>query len=203
MLLSWNTVLSIVEPIRGVIHIGAHEAEERDAYIGAGIENIIWIEADPKLAVALRSQVPELVFNYAVCDEDHSLRDFYLAENGHSSSLLKPKEHLRRHPRVKFGKVESVQTITLDTLLEEHRINRSYYNFISMDIQGAELLALHGMKQMLPYVDTIYMEVNFIEMYTGCALVGEADTFLSKFGFSRVLTHDTKRGWGDALYIRS
>lgn len=203
MLLSWDTVLSIVEPIRGAIHIGAHKAEERDAYIDAGVENIIWVEANSKLAVALRSQVPELVFNYAVCDEDHSSRDFYLAENGHSSSLLKPKEHLKKHPNVKFGQVGLVQTITLDTLLEEHRINRSYYNFISMDIQGAELLALQGMKQTLPHIDTIYTEVNFIEMYAGCALIGEVDTFLSKFGFSRVLTHDTKRGWGDALYIRS
>jgi len=119
-----------------------------------------------------------------------------------SSSLLWPKEHIWKHPGVGFGESIQVSTITLDTLIKEQGIDIGDYNTIVMDIQGAELLALHGMTRTLPHMDVVYTEVNFISMYEGCGLVDEVDEFLSDYGFRRILTHSTGLGWGDALYCR-
>lgn len=76
------------------------------------------------------------------------------------------------------------------------------YDFINLDIQGAELLALKGATSILPFVKAIYTEVNEKELYEGCALIEELDAYLKQNGFTRILTNMTKHGWGDALYIR-
>jgi len=47
-----------------------------------------------------------------------------------------------------------------------------------------------------------YVEVNTKPLYQGCALVGEIDDFLHKFGFLRMETKMTGAGWGDAIYQR-
>jgi len=207
MLISWDEVRRNCPAIRGVIHIGAHRADERPYYLAVGLTTIIWIEADPKKASWLMTHCDkygERVFNYAICDQDHVERILYLANNdGASSSLLWPKEHIWKHPGIGFGESIRIPAITLDTLIAEQDIQIKDFNFISMDIQGAELLALEGMTKTLPFIDAIYTEVNFIEMYEGCGLVDKLDTLLSQYTLKRRLTHDTGLGWGDALYIKA
>lgn len=203
LLKNWQEIRRVSPPIRGIIHIGAHRAEYRPLYLCGRIWRIIWIEANPELVEWLKEHCKEPVFNYAICDEDHGERDFHLSTNdGASSSLLWPREHIWKHPGVGFGKTITVPTITLDTLIAEQDIRVDLYNFINMDIQGAELLALKGMTETLPHIDAIYTEVNFIEMYVGCGLVGELDAYLADYDFQRRITYDTGLGWGDALYIR-
>lgn len=203
LLKNWPEVQRVSPPIRGVIHIGAHRAEYRPLYLASGIKRIIWIEADPELAEWLKEHCAEPVFNYAICDQDHTRQTFYLSTNdGESSSLLWPKEHIWKHDRVGFAESIQVPTITLDTLVAEQNIGMEHYNFINMDIQGAELLALRGMANTLSHIDAIQTEANFIEMYVGCGLVGELDAYLADYGFQRRITYDTGLGWGDALYIR-
>ena len=62
---------------------------------------------------------------------------------------------------------------------------------------------LKGATNYLPYAKALYLEVNVKELYKGCGLIDEIDTFLSTYGFKRVLTDITQHGWGDALYIVS
>ena len=77
------------------------------------------------------------------------------------------------------------------------------YNFLNLDIQGAELKALKGMEEYLDKVDYIYTEVNEDYVYKGCALVSELDEFLGKYGFTRVETSWAGNcKWGDAFYIK-
>ena len=206
MLISWSEVQRMVPLIRGVIHIGAHRAEERGSYLASGLTNTIWCEADPEMARWLK-ELPLMdsvrVFGYAVCDEDHGVRKLYVASNdGASSSLLRPKEHLKVSPPVRYDKTIQVPTITLDTLLHEQGVNVGDYNFITVDIEGAELLALAGATKTLPHIDAIYTEVSFAEVYAGCGLVDELDRFLADYCLTRRLTYDTTNGWGDALYVR-
>jgi hypothetical protein len=72
-----------------------------------------------------------------------------------------------------------------------------------LDIQGAELKALKGMEEYLSKIDYIYTEVNSDYVYKDCALIGEVDEYLEKFGLKRVETQIyTEYRWGDAFYIR-
>ena len=49
MLISFNSIIQKYGKPNGIIHIGAHLMEERNDYINEGINNIIWIEANPSI----------------------------------------------------------------------------------------------------------------------------------------------------------
>ena len=76
------------------------------------------------------------------------------------------------------------------------------YNFINLDIQGAELDALRGAGTLLHRVAYIYTEVSFLELYKNAPLADEIDVYLQTFGFKRVVTRKVPRdGWADVLYV--
>ena len=64
------------------------------------------------------------------------------------------------------------------------------YNFVNLDIQGYELQALRGMTSQLRYADYVYTEVNFRDVYAGCARMAEVDDFLAGYGLRRVAVVD-------------
>jgi hypothetical protein len=43
--------------INGIIHIGAHQAEELKTYLDCGIEDVLWVEANPNLYPYLRKKI--------------------------------------------------------------------------------------------------------------------------------------------------
>ena len=74
---------------------------------------------------------------------------------------------------------------------------------LNMDIQGSELLVLKGSTNILKNFDLIYTEINFKEMYEGCALADDLDNFLEIYGFYRSMTSTPEsEHWGDAIYIK-
>lgn len=54
---------------------------------------------------------------------------------------------------------------------------------LKLDVQGYELNALKGCSEFLPYIDTIYCEVSFIELYEGQSLCTDIVIYLNKFNF--------------------
>jgi hypothetical protein len=78
------------------------------------------------------------------------------------------------------------------------------YDFMNIDIQGAELLMLKGASEILPHIKCIYIEVNNKELYRGCAMINEIDDYLETRNFLRVKTKwYGNTGWGDAIYIKT
>lgn len=178
--------------IKGIIHVGAHTFEEKPIYDSIGAK-CYWIEANACLCVNFKETEKHKLFNFAASDRK-GRAPFYLTNNIASSSLLKLKDHSKHHPRIKHEKTLNVQTDLIDSL------NITDANFINLDIQGAELMALKGATETLKYIDYIYTEVNIAEIYENCCQVSDLDKFLSDF--KRVETYITKYQWGDALYIR-
>lgn len=187
-------------PKRGVLHIGAHQLEEEPLYHACGItnEHILWIEANRDVIPPGRTNVMEAV----ISDRDHEEVIFKITNNGQSSSIFNLKMHLQEHPWVYEVERRPLTTITLNTLLQQHNIPLDSFDFMNLDIQGAELKALQGATGVLPHLRSIYTEVNEKELYEGCAFLTEMDGFLEGWGFQRVLTEMTPHGWGDAFYIR-
>ena len=50
---------SYLRKVRGVIHVGASEGQERDLYAAFGL-NVIWIEPIPEVFQVLRDNIAEL-----------------------------------------------------------------------------------------------------------------------------------------------
>jgi FkbM family methyltransferase len=191
--------------IRGIIHIGAHEAEELDAYLKPGINEALWIEANPSLYPLLRQKLArftQMRLGEFAAGEETGVGMLNVANNGQSSSLLELGTHQQDHPDISFTRTERVYIQPVDQWLESLGIDRSIYSFVNLDVQGYELSALKGMSSQLRHVDYVYTEVNRREVYRACAQKSDIDRYLAINGLHRAVTAMTAYGWGDALYAR-
>ena len=187
----------------GVVHVGAHLAEESKEYEKFNWVPIIWIEAQPSLVEELKKKLdPTLnsVIEAAVWNKSDIQLELKVASNSQSSSLLDFGSHQNSYPEITFTNSIKVKTQRLDEILKDYICP----NFINLDLQGVELQALEGLGKLIELFDYVFVEVNKIEVYKNCTLVGALDEFLGDAGFSRVATRwILGRGWGDALYVRN
>ena len=204
VLMSLKEISSVwgVNP-NGVLHVGAHLGEEAIEYESFGWLPVIWIEAQPKLVLALRNKLSEdkhQVFEAAIWDEDSVKMKFLMANNSQSSSLLNFGSHSKSYPSIIMDEQFEVSTVRLDTLLGEVDIP----NFANFDIQGVEGRAIVSLGRRIDSIDAIYTEVNGKEVYVGCMQIDEMDNLLKSKGFKRVAVRWVLgKGWGDALYLRT
>ena len=191
--------------VTGIIHAGAHLGEEATAYRKLGVEKVLWIEADPRtykrLCHAIKRYPLHVAVNAVVSDDEGQEVVFHVANNGESSSLLDLGTHAKEHPEVHYVDKFFATTTTLDQIAYENDWWES--NFLNLDLQGAELMALRGAEELLnAHIDYVYTEVNVKQLYRGCALMKQIDQHLAPFGLFRRATSLTPHGWGDAFYLR-
>jgi|GEM_PF-709130 FkbM family methyltransferase len=196
--------------LRGVIHVGAHHGQELALYGSLGAKELALFEPLSENFLKLMTTVQALqqgssslriqAYQLAL-GSSHEAKEMTIASNqGQSSSLLKPKQHLVQHPQIVFEKSEQVYVTRMDRIITQP----DRYNFISIDVQGFELEVLKGAgESVLRHIEGICCEVNRDEVYEGNAMVEDIDAFLSRFGFARIATNWAGGTWGDAFYCRS
>jgi FkbM family methyltransferase len=193
---NWN-----VRP-KGVLHVGAHKAEEWPRYQEHNWTPVIWVEGQAELVEFLVDSLPkegnEIIQAY-VWSESGIEKTFNVASNGQSSSLLKFGSHAIDYPEIHFQEISTIRTKRLDEVLS----GMPPFDFVNIDLQGVELEALIGLGHYIHQVKWIYSEVNRKEVYINCTNVKKLDLYLQTFGFSRVATRwCLGKGWGDALYVQ-
>jgi FkbM family methyltransferase len=197
--------------LKGVVHVGAHKGEEINLYRSMGIKKILLYEANPELIRFLNYKKTffNLFFNMKIQVINKALAEkkgnilFNITSNTQSSSILNLKLHKDMYPKIKKIKDINIETSTLNDEFKNNYLDMKEYNMLNMDIQGAELLVLKGANKIIPHFDIIYTEINFKEMYEGCALADDLDNFLEIYGFYRCMTSTPESEyWGDAIYIK-
>jgi FkbM family methyltransferase len=195
--------------------------------IGAcdGLDSIIYANLFPKTIIhaieAREDNYTEMVMNierfekkkqiipHHLClnDKDGTV-SFYksFGDSGHkkewdtgnkSSSILKPEEHIREHPWCRFEKTVIV-TKRYEQLVELPQ----RFDFLHLDVQGAELNALKGMSlDTLRNIQAIYLEVSNIKMYSGQPLKTDIQKFMYENNFCLKMDTCTKYS-GDQFYIK-
>lgn len=189
----------------GVLHVGANVGEEAPVYDELGIKNVIWIEANEQLIPQLNINVQKYgqqVIHACIGDVQDLEVTFHISNNaGQSSSYLELGTHKVVHPEVHYINDVKMKMQRIDQM--EKSDGFSEFDFLNIDLQGAELKALRGMGNVLDQFKWAYLEINKEELYKGCALVGQIDEYMSSFKFKRVETKWCgNTGWGDALYIK-
>jgi FkbM family methyltransferase len=192
---------------RGAIHVGAHLGEEYENYKNIGVPRIMMVEANPNIYRDLEKKLGNvenvILVNRAISDANER-RPFHIMNASQSSSLLALKRHSEIYPQIIERGEINVICSRLDDLLEELGETPGAYNILNIDVQGAEMMVLHGANEVLKAMEVIYLEVNFDEMYSGCSQIEEVDEFLRGRGFSRVaLACPYHPSWGDAVYVRN
>ena len=191
--------------LENILHVGAHEAQELDDYILCGAKRIHWVEANTELSIKLANRLdPSIhkVTNAVVSNEDNKEVIFKIANNTQSSSILDLGGHSNLFPDIYYTHEEKRLTKTLNSIMIEHKFLNKI-NFLNIDIQGAELLALQGLTEHLDSIESIYIEINDSEVYKNCAQTNEIDEFLIQFNFERKEKYlYSDHPWGDAFYIK-
>jgi FkbM family methyltransferase len=201
----------------GIVHVGADIGQEVPQYLSYGFERIILIEANPERFQILLSKFGGdtriKIFNYAICDKRGTI-DFHIhtsrSGNTEPASILPMKRFKEIVKTLHTAKTIQVPAITLDALFEENQIEFRSYNFLSIDIQGAELLAFRGAKKLLSSVDVVVSEINVVEMYEDGALEDDLVKFLDTNGFDKkhAVYHtlydesSTFPAWGEGLFVK-
>lgn len=185
----------------GVLHVGAHEAEEGPAYRELGWGHVVWVEMLPDKAEELRQRFAgdpdNTVIEAAAWGESGIERDVFRASNNQSSSLYRPETHLTAHPEIGFSQ-DRITTTRLDEVLDP----ALSFDFLNLDCQGAEVEAMRGLGARLRDVTWVYLEINVDSLYADIPLRADVDAFMFAHGFTRVaeaIHHQL--GWGDALYV--
>ena len=191
---------------RGVIHVGAHEGKEYGKYRQLGVEKILFIEANPKVYQKLEEKFAEIedvkTVNCAISNKKGTTK-LHITSMDQSSSLLPLKLHSEVYPNIKETCQITVKSTTLDALVTDIGMSPEEFNILNLDIQGAELMALQGAVSTLKHIDAVNTEVNFDELYEGCAHIDQIDDFMSDRGFARrATTTPYHASWGDALYVK-
>jgi FkbM family methyltransferase len=208
MLLDFNSLKSKYDfKINGILHIGAHFGEEYESYVSNGINNLIFFEPVPVTFQKLKNKLDgkATLVNVALGNRNGKITmNIETANQGQSSSILKPALHLSQYPHIRFEDSIEVEITTLDYYMNTLESNEvSNYNMINIDVQGYELEVFKGASEKLNDIDYIMTEVNRAEVYENCAKVEELDSFLKEYGFERVETTWDGITWGDAFYTKS
>jgi FkbM family methyltransferase len=204
-------------PKSGVLHIGAHVGEEVDAYLKMGFETVYLVEANPESCRAMEGKFKDMsrlrIFNYAVSDSN-GYADLHMHTSRRGStepaSILQMKRLKEIVTTLSTPAAIRVEAITLDSFVQRHRISSDGISLMNIDIQGAELMALRGGRNLLSHLQALIVEVALIELYDGAPLEMDIVEFLSQHNFERVKAiyhslydeNSTFPAWGECLFLR-
>lgn len=188
----------------GVLHIGASEGQEANAYHNLKVKRVVWIEALDsvyiKLVKNIRKYPGQETILACVSDVHGEEVDFHVTNNGaQSSSMLELGTHSQVHPEIKVD--YTIQRVT--SRIDQMDYDWSGLDFLNIDIQGAELMALKGMGKMLDQFNFAYLEINEKELYRGCVLFPELNNFMKSKGFIfKELKWCGNTYWGDGFWMK-
>ena len=134
-----------------------------------------------------------------------SFMDMHVSGDGsagscQSSSLLAPTDaQIREFPAIPFGAKERVRVTSLDSWTAECGLDS--VDFMWLDMQGYELVALAGARTVLPRVSAIHMEVSNVRLYEGAALYPTVRRAMAEWGFDPVI-EAFFRVSGNVLFVR-
>ena len=135
-------------------------------------------------------------------------RRLFVNEQDVTNSLLPAATSVpgARQPIRMTGSVE-VRTTTLDDFCAATGV--SVVDILKLDIQGGELMALQGARDLLARraIGLIYTEVLFEDMYENQARLPELDLLLREHGYTLYglydlnFTNDNRLAWSDAIFV--
>lgn len=174
---------------QGVLHLGAEWCQEAGLY---GDADVLWAEASaenlPKARAALAAYPRQKLVHAAVWHTDGLTVDFHIYNARSSNSLFVNQDMQKWYPRHEVVRTESVRTVTVDRLLQDHWSAATSPSLLVMDLQGAELHALTGAGRLLadPALRHVCTEAVTEPLYRGGTLLEQLDELLTAYGFRRV-----------------
>ena len=196
-----------IKKSRGIVHIGASKGQEAEFYARHN-KPVIWIEALPEIYKMLEKKVYQYpnqqAINALVTDNDGEEYKFNVSNNKDavSSSLLEFGDDVSQiYPGLKMIDSVSLVSKTLNMIYREFEIDGSLFDFLVLDVQGAELLVLKGAESVLQNFEYVWTEVSMVNIYKNGVLWDELKTFLNQKGFQETISC-TPAKHGNVLFTK-
>lgn len=194
-------------PLEGVIHVGANHGREYLGYSRTVPGAILFFEAMPHLAKeigeALDPTKPHFVRQAVVGEVSGQTVTFNVASNdSRSSSILPLGRHGELRPGITYVDTFEAQIETLDDIISaEFAAHR--FNYLVIDVQGADLQVLKGARRLLQMIDAVYVEVATEPLYEGGSDLLSIHAYLDQLGFKIRHVELNIEGWGNAFFTRN
>lgn len=210
--------LDQLTPVDGVVHVGAHEGQEVDAYVARGASLVVLVEPNPDACRVLRERYrdrPEVrVIEAAAFDAERPVKLLVHTSRGGSTepaSVLALGRFKEIVPTLETPTEIEVEAAPLDVLLAREGLEPERFQLLNVDVQGAELHVLRGAERLLAAVSAVLAEVHVVELYAGGADEQAVDACLADRGFRRLDAeyHElydesgSFPAWGEVLYVRA
>ena len=187
-------LIKAINQCSGILHFGAHRGDEAAIYQWFG-KKTIWFEANPKIFEDLKINLLKYSFQKAYCelltDQDNKDYLFNISSNdGASSSIFElgtlsgsSDKGIWKKKNLKMKKKITIKSITLDTFIDNNKIDLKSYDHWVIDVQGCEILLLDGAKNSLSSCKSIFIEVSQGEVYKNGAQWNEVEKLLKSYNF--------------------
>ena len=138
-------------PVDALIHLGAGRCSELDDYLALKPERLVLVEADPRLAAALKARVAEMpqveVIEQTVSGQ-RGRRRFHRYNQSDVSSLHAPGPALLAiFPGLRLMQEIQVDAVTPAALLGPMKLNENHNNRLIIDLPGEELAVLKALEE--------------------------------------------------------
>jgi hypothetical protein len=139
----FNKLSSLPLPVGYIVHIGAGQCSELQAYQDLDPQKIILVEADNQQATHLKkiTQSKKIidVLATAIAEKEES-RTLKILTNQRDSSLLIPEKLLSYYPSLTIASEQTVTTITLEKLLQKYTFDNNFHHLLIIETPGIESL---------------------------------------------------------------
>lgn len=191
----------ILNKSKGIVHVGCNLAQERYIYQYFN-QAVLWIEGNIDLKPIIDKNlknIPKQKCYFQLLTKENSTVEFHIASNtGSSSSIYKFSGHKRMYEHVKMNETRFIESKSFDQFILDEKIKLDQYDFLIMDVQGAELEVLKGMGDNISKFNYIQLEAADFDAYEkGCREV-DLINYLDLYNFSlqHVQPHKSLRDLG-------
>ncbi len=145
---------------------------------------IFAFEPNPTVFEGLNKQYKKIqnvcCYNYGIGDVNGELI-FNINRNTGTSSFLEANKYHTSNMASKQIRPLKVKVKTLSSIMDENNVH--HIDLLKLDIEGYEIKALKGLKDVSKDVSLIFTEVNLIPTYEGQPLIEDIIAYLRSKGF--------------------